>query len=99
MLVTRADSGALHSRAMAPVSTEGFNFTFIANNESGKFDELTHDGAVNISYFEPSSTNWLSVSGTGKVVEDKEQIKKVWSPMIKVRPRNRWLDCEIEQGL
>ncbi|GAA5896352.1 hypothetical protein JCM6882_000993 [Rhodosporidiobolus microsporus] len=83
MLVTRASDGALHSRMMYPASHEGLVFQFVANLDSGKFDELENDDSVNISFADPSSTDWASVAGKASVVKDVETIKKLWNPTIK----------------
>ncbi|GAA5987624.1 hypothetical protein JCM10908_007142 [Rhodotorula pacifica] len=83
MLVTRSSEGTLHSRAMAPASHKGLVFQFIANTDSGKFDELDHDEHVNVAFSDPSSTDWASVAGTAKVVKDEQTIKDLWNPMIK----------------
>ena len=50
MLVTRSADGQLHSRAMAPASHKGLVFQFIANTDSGKFDELENDAHVNVAF-------------------------------------------------
>ncbi|BGP55928.1 hypothetical protein JCM8202_005271 [Rhodotorula sphaerocarpa] len=83
MLVTRSADGQLHSRAMAPASHKGLVFQFIANTDSGKFDELDHDENVNVSFSDPSSTDWASVAGKAKVVKDESLVKELWNPMIK----------------
>ncbi|GAA5972450.1 hypothetical protein JCM8115_002210 [Rhodotorula mucilaginosa] len=83
MLVTRSADGQLHSRAMAPASHKGLVFQFIANTDSGKFDELENDAHVNVAFSDPNSTDWASVSGTAKVVKDEQTIKDLWNPMIK----------------
>jgi hypothetical protein len=52
MLTTKTANGDLHSRAMAPASKEAPHvFCFVANSESGKFDEIEHseDSKVRIS--------------------------------------------------
>ena len=54
---------------------------FIANNASGKFDEIHNDTHVNVSFYDGKSTNWASYSGIAKVTQNKELIKKYWSPM------------------
>ncbi|KWU43200.1 hypothetical protein RHOSPDRAFT_29738 [Rhodotorula sp. JG-1b] len=83
MLVTRSADGQLHSRAMVPASHKGLVFQFIANTDSGKFDELENDAHVNVAFSDPTSTDWASVSGTAKVVKDEQTIKDLWNPMIK----------------
>ncbi|KAI0036931.1 hypothetical protein K488DRAFT_75701 [Vararia minispora EC-137] len=85
MMTSRAADGSLHSRAMAPAGltepTE-VNLIFIANKASWKFDEITNDPHVNVSFYEHSSTNWASYSGQVKVITDKSVIKKHWNPLV-----------------
>ena len=52
---------------------------FIANKASLKFDEIENDAHVNVSFYDPSSTNWASYSGVAKVSQDKAKIEKHWS--------------------
>lgn len=85
MLVTRSQEGNLHSRAMNPVSRPnqtGLNFVFLANNVSHKFDEIEHDSHVNLSFTDPSSSNWASISGKARISSDREEIKQYWSSAI-----------------
>ncbi|KAF8585933.1 hypothetical protein K439DRAFT_1646413 [Ramaria rubella] len=86
MLTTRSSEGYLHSRAMTPTKSKhegnSLHFIFIGNNSSAKFDEIENDGHVNVSFYDPSSTNWASVSGIAHISRDKELIKKHWSTMI-----------------
>ena len=69
---------------MAPASKEApFVFCFVANSESGKFDELKEGGEkVNVSVYDKSSTNWVSVAGEAKINTDKARIKEVFNPMV-----------------
>lgn len=79
MLTTIDSSGQLNSRMMSPASTESLSFSFIGNLASGKFDELNENRQVNLSFADKDSTNWISVSGTAKVITDTETITKLWS--------------------
>ncbi|KAH9942486.1 uncharacterized protein BXZ73DRAFT_97896 [Epithele typhae] len=84
MLTTRSESGQLHSRAMAPVSFSSPHqvaLVFLANRVSHKFDEIQHDAHVNVSFCDPSTTNWASFAGTAKISQDREKIKQHWNPM------------------
>ncbi|KAF9519217.1 hypothetical protein BS47DRAFT_80486 [Hydnum rufescens UP504] len=56
MLTTCGTDGSLHSRAMTPASYESLHFTYIANNTSSKFDDLEHNSHVNVSFFDPDTT-------------------------------------------
>ncbi|RDX42075.1 hypothetical protein OH76DRAFT_1363429 [Lentinus brumalis] len=82
MLTTRSASGHLHSRAMAPAGPVGptqVTVVFIANKVSHKLDEIENDSHVNVSFYDPSTTNWASYSGIAKISQDKEKIEKHWS--------------------
>ncbi|GAA5971210.1 hypothetical protein JCM11641_004186 [Rhodosporidiobolus odoratus] len=83
MLVTRSSDGLLHSRAMHPASHKGLVFQFVANTDSGKFDELQNDDSVNVSFNDPSSTDWASAAGKASVIKDEQTIKSLWNPTIK----------------
>ncbi len=52
---------------------------FIANKVSHKLDEIENDAHVNVSFYDPSTTNWASYSGIAKISQDKEKIEKHWS--------------------
>ncbi|KAF8135404.1 hypothetical protein EV363DRAFT_1159124 [Boletus edulis] len=85
MLVTRDSNGNLHSRAMAPANVSGdsqLKLVFLANNVSCKFEEIENDSHVNVSFFDPSSTDWASYSGRARVTQDKELIHQHWSMFI-----------------
>jgi len=81
MLTTRASSGDMHSRAMVPTTLKHDTQTslfFFANKASHKFDEIENDGHVNVSFCNVKTTSWASYSGTAKISQDKELIKKHW---------------------
>ncbi|KAJ8514394.1 hypothetical protein ONZ45_g8072 [Pleurotus djamor] len=85
MLTSRAVNGQLHSRAMAscaPHSDTQLTLYFIANNASHKFDELQNDSSINVSFYDPSSTSWVSYAGTAKVSQDADLIHKHWSTAV-----------------
>ncbi|KAG6332384.1 hypothetical protein ID866_6704 [Astraeus odoratus] len=85
MLVTRNTDGNLHSRAMNPASPlddTQLNLVFLANNVSGKFEEIEHDSNVNVSFFDSSTTSWVSYAGKARVTQDKDLIHKYWSTFV-----------------
>ncbi|KAJ7262223.1 hypothetical protein B0H12DRAFT_1231265 [Mycena haematopus] len=82
MLTTHGSDGHLHSRAMIPASPfddTQLSLLFIANNATGKFDEIKNDSHVNVSFCDTSTTSWASYSGTATVSQDKELIHKHYS--------------------
>ncbi|KAH8119565.1 hypothetical protein DFH11DRAFT_453219 [Phellopilus nigrolimitatus] len=84
MLTTRDKDGNLHARAMTPCSPYAdtqLTLVFLANNASHKFDALEYDNRVNVSFYDAASTNWVSFAGAATVSQDRELIKKHWSPI------------------
>ncbi|KIM29658.1 hypothetical protein M408DRAFT_328527 [Serendipita vermifera MAFF 305830] len=82
MLTTISPSGEVHSRCMAPASTEGLVFQFLANNASHKFDEIQANSNVNLSFIDTSTTNWASIAGRASITRDQALIEKLWSPQV-----------------
>ena len=87
MLTSRSPDGKLASRAMAPATTEGLVFSFYMNTDSGKTDDIETDPQVNVEYFDPKTTDWVSISGRAVINRDQTKIKKHWSSSLKA-----WFD-------
>ncbi|KAJ1025227.1 hypothetical protein NDA16_002731 [Ustilago loliicola] len=87
MLTSRSPDGKLASRAMAPATTEGLVFSFYMNTDSGKTDDVESDPQVNVAYFDPKTTDWVSISGKAVINRDPTKIKKHWSSSLKA-----WFD-------
>eukprot|EP01117_Protostelium_nocturnum_P020662 TRINITY_DN9407_c0_g1_i3.p1 TRINITY_DN9407_c0_g1~~TRINITY_DN9407_c0_g1_i3.p1 ORF type:complete len:253 (+),score=52.86 TRINITY_DN9407_c0_g1_i3:53-811(+) len=83
MLTTRRSDGTLTSRAMNPVRRSGPDFTYFTNIHGDKIPEIENDSHVNVAYVDPSSTNWVSISGTARISQDREKIKQLYNPSIK----------------
>ncbi|ORX81951.1 hypothetical protein K493DRAFT_241307 [Basidiobolus meristosporus CBS 931.73] len=50
---------------------------FLTNKESHKISELEGDPRVNVAIVKQGE--WMSISGTAKLVEDRERIRKYWA--------------------
>ncbi|KAL0084887.1 putative bli-3 protein [Phycomyces blakesleeanus] len=87
MMTTRcADTGRLFSRAMSPRIPDEHvpaDLWFFTNNSSHKLDELVKDPNVNLGFYKPSTAEWISVSGTATLVDDRTKIKELYTPDIK----------------
>lgn len=57
------------------------SLVFLANNVSHKFQEIENDAHVNVSFCDPSSTDWASYSGRARVTQDRDLINKHWSSL------------------
>ncbi|TPX66800.1 hypothetical protein SpCBS45565_g04156 [Spizellomyces sp. 'palustris'] len=80
MMTTRAPNGSLVSRAMQTRQrVHGVDLWFVTDNQSHKLDDLNFDPHVNIAYYKPSTSNWVSVSGRARIVNDRNKIKELWS--------------------
>ena len=81
MFTTRRPDGHLVSRAMATqTQAEGTDLWFVTDIESNKLDELGFDPHVNLSYYRDGSREWVSVSGTAMVSQDRMAIHELYQP-------------------
>ncbi|TPX57537.1 hypothetical protein PhCBS80983_g03767 [Powellomyces hirtus] len=84
MFTTRMQDGSLVSRAMQTRQrVKGADMWFVTNKHSHKLDDLAFDPHVNLAYYKPSTSDWVSVSGTAKVVDDKAKIRELYQPDLK----------------
>ena len=81
MLVTRRVDGHLVSRAMATqAQAPGAHIWFVTTDGSGKLEEINADPHVNVTYFNESSREWISISGTATISHDRDTIRKLYRP-------------------
>lgn len=81
MLTTRRADGHLVSRPMATQArAAGADLWFVTDGEADKLDELEHDAHVNVSYSRNKTREWVSVSGTARVVTDRSKIHELYRP-------------------
>jgi general stress protein 26 len=76
---------ALHSRPMITrrLAADDENLWFFTAAESGKTREIAEDHQVNVSYSDPMHQRYVSVSGTAMLDHDREQIQRLWHPMVR----------------
>lgn len=86
MLTTRDEDGTLRSRPMGTQSADAFEGTlyFFTDIDSAKIFEVEDSRAVNVSYAEPGSQKYASLSGNASVTQDRDQLEAHWNPMLKV---------------
>jgi len=81
MMTTRRADGHLRSRAMATQKrAPGADLWFVTSSDSTKLDEIEHDAHVNLSYYNNSSREWISVSGVAMMSRDREKIAELYAP-------------------
>lgn len=79
-MMTTVDDEGLRSRPMYNHTVDDqHRLWFFSREHSAKTGELSRDGQVNLSYADPGSNTYVSVSGTGELVHDREKMKELWS--------------------
>ena len=90
MFTTRRPDGRLVSRPMATqTQAEGTDLWFVTDVESNKLDELEFDPNVNLAYYRDRTREWVSVSGTATISQDRRAIhelyRKDWKAWFGIR--------------
>ena len=85
LMVTSGEGGALRGRPMAAMKKD-FDGTlwFASRDGAPKLGEIESDSHVLLAYSEPKSQNYVSVSGTARVVHDSAKVKTLWSEAMRV---------------
>ncbi|HUQ86806.1 MAG TPA: pyridoxamine 5'-phosphate oxidase family protein [Vicinamibacterales bacterium] len=81
MMTTRRTDGHLRSRAMAnQKQAAGADLWFVCREDTAKLADLEHDEHVNLTYYNNSSREWISVSGTAVISRDRAKIHELYAP-------------------
>lgn len=95
MLTTVNNKGKLHSRPMVTleIKKEKFDGTlwFFTKRDSLKVQEINKEKEVNLSYANPDSQRYISLSGLASVENDRNKMKELWKPALK-----SWFPDELE---
>jgi general stress protein 26 len=63
---------------------EDGNFWFLSANDSHKNKEIAQDPLVQLLFHGSDYSDFLQISGTATINQDKQKIKELWNPMLKV---------------
>lgn len=81
MMTSRNFDGTLVSRPMATQEKRpGVDFWFVTSTETHKVDEIQAQPEVNLAYYNNKSREWVSVSGTARIVTDRDLIRTLYKP-------------------
>lgn len=81
LMTTRTPQGGLVSRPMATQeATEADGIWFVTDIETGKVEDLKRDSSVGLSYYDEGSKEWVSVSGTATISQDRAKIRQLYAP-------------------
>lgn len=84
MLVTSDGRHGFHGRPMMTQEAE-FDGTlwFFTAADSPKDEEIRKNSDVQLSYMDPDSHTYVSVSGSATVVQDIEKARELWRPSLR----------------
>jgi general stress protein 26 len=81
MLTSRTYDGTLTSRPMATQSKRPrVDFWFVTSTDTHKIDEIQAQPEVNLAYYNNKSREWVSVSGTARIITDRDLIRTLYKP-------------------
>jgi general stress protein 26 len=81
MMTTRRADGHLVSRPMAiQKKAPGADFWFVTARDTDKVLELTEDPHVNLGFYKDRTREFVSVSGTAVLTDDRDLIRRLWAP-------------------
>lgn len=84
MFATIGQDQSLYSRPMQTIDVdEHGNLWFFTNEYSGKVDDVTKNYTVYLMYSHPGQNSYLHVKGECTLINDKEKMKELWSPVVK----------------
>jgi general stress protein 26 len=106
MLTTTDEQHCLHSRPMFTQKPDADgSLLFLTDKNSAKIYEVKKDSQVNLSYANPDSNVYVSVSGRANAFRDQAKIDELWSepmrawfPKGKDDPQIMILTVEIDKG-
>jgi general stress protein 26/nucleotide-binding universal stress UspA family protein len=82
MVTTMSADGHLRSCPLV-AHADGFDreLWFFIHAHTYKVDDGERDRQVNISYVDPDKDHYVSVSGKGRLVQDRRKIEELWDPI------------------
>lgn len=81
LLTTRREDGLMVTRPMATQKRHAVaDLWFVTNIETHKVDEIRIHPAINLGYFNPKTYEWVSVSGSAKLSQDRQKIRELYQP-------------------
>lgn len=85
LMTTRRPDGMLVTRPMDTQEQEDdADLWFVTSIETHKVDELEADPNVSLGYYDDGSKEWVSVSGTATISQDRARIHELYQPDWKV---------------
>jgi general stress protein 26 len=81
MLTTLEPDGRLRSRPLATLQLDAAGaLWFFTSVSSPKVEEIEQHRQVNVSYANPESHDYVSISGTAILTRDRAKMRELWTP-------------------
>ena len=106
MLTTIEADGTMRSRPMATREMDASGALWFFTNEfSAKVEEISKNSHVSVTYSDPGSQLYISLSGSAHLVTESKKIEQLWDPILKAwfpegldDPKLALLKVDINQG-
>ena len=103
MFTTLDAQGQMRCRPMTPMEMDVNNkLWFFTNESSTKIDEIQANPIANIAYSHPDENTYVSIKAKVTMVNDKNKIEELWSPILKAwfpkgmeDPNLALLECSV----
>ncbi|UYO96903.1 pyridoxamine 5'-phosphate oxidase family protein [Microbacterium sp. M28] len=81
MFATRHTDGKLvaHPLTVQEAEFDG-DLWFLVSKKASPVADLAADSEANVSF--SSSDSWVSLSGTARLIEDRQKIEELWNPVV-----------------
>ncbi len=87
MLTTVEPDGSLRGRPMATHQDKSGTFDgilyFFTKGDAPKVAEVKQDQHVSLGYSSPEQSKYVSISGTAKLIRDRQKMEELWDPKYK----------------
>ncbi|HZM32874.1 MAG TPA: pyridoxamine 5'-phosphate oxidase family protein [Burkholderiales bacterium] len=93
MLTTVEPDGSLRSRPLETLEIDaGGRLWFFTQAHAPKSLEVKQENQVSLSYADPRDEDYASISGTARVVKDKDKMRQLWSSGLE-----RWFPRGLQE--
>lgn len=81
MMTTQQADGQMVTRPMATQTQAGIgDLYFVTDIDSKKVEDLRQNPQINLGYLNTSNYEWVSVTGTATISQDRAKIKELYQP-------------------
>lgn len=82
MMTTRSSDATLGSRPMTLQGVDGDGtLWFFTSADTQLVEDVHEDRAVNVAFADPGDDFYLSISGIGHFIDDRQKVEALWTPM------------------